>query len=103
MRTSVATVTTGQPYSGSALPTPHGEGARKGTSNIAHYTHSYLVNRENVRTLLDRNENTERPERRTAIVARELGHLGIDTHTHTHTHTHTTILQLSGLGLGQPG
>ena len=26
----------------------------------------------------DRNENTERPERRTAIVARELGHLGID-------------------------
>ena len=32
----------------------------------------------NVRTLLDRNENTERPERCTAIVARELGHLGID-------------------------
>ena len=32
----------------------------------------------NVRTLLDRNENTERPECRTAIVARELGHLGID-------------------------
>ena len=32
----------------------------------------------NVRTLLDRNESIERPECRTATVARELGLLGID-------------------------
>jgi len=42
----VATVATGQPYSRSALPTPHEEGARKGASNIARYTHSHLVNRD---------------------------------------------------------
>ena len=33
-------------YLGSALPTPHGEGARKGASNIARYTLPHLVNRD---------------------------------------------------------
>uniref|UniRef100_G1KWH0 Endonuclease/exonuclease/phosphatase domain-containing protein n=1 Tax=Anolis carolinensis TaxID=28377 RepID=G1KWH0_ANOCA len=85
---------TEQPFSGSALLTPHGEGARKGALNIVCLLSltglpcpegSPLCDQKikmnfgtwNVRTLLD-NTDSKRPERRTAVIARELRHFKID-------------------------
>ncbi len=89
------TLTTEQPYLGSTLLTLNGEGARKGALKIACSTPTCSGNRArgahvtrgqnrkmkigcwNVRTLLDFGR-TDRPERRTAIVARELARLNLD-------------------------
>ncbi len=86
---------TEQPSLGSTLLTPHGEGARKGALKIAclkppdwitasrgiticgqkHKTMNFGA--WNVHTLMD-SATSDRPERRTAIIARELGRYRID-------------------------
>lgn len=90
----VVAFVTEQPSLGSALLTLNWEGARKGALNIACFKATCLDNRVqgahhqcgrnylkfgtwNVRTLLD-NPESERAERRTAFVARELRRLDLD-------------------------
>ena len=102
---SAALGATGQPYSGSALPTPNGEGCRKGLPkncpfhphhgqatapavaslycgrqrrfNVRRTTKKLTVASWNVRTLMDV-PGTDRPCRRTALIAKELDRYGVD-------------------------
>ena len=55
------------------------EGARKGA-----LTKSLKIRSWNVRTLMD-NSKADRPERRTALVARELAHYHVDVAAHSET------------------